>query len=126
MCTKMTGSAAPLMLVESQSKWPQIGGIITGFKKAVRRLQYITDKELLQTGEEEYLDLIRDHDFLLSIEIPPTIKKISYFPLDLRNTGAYTIGTASTVWPNHNFDVFVTMPLPGIFPHMIRMISNRK
>lgn len=125
MCVRMNESAAPLLLVEAKSKWRELGGIVTGFKRAMRRLQYITDTELLKTSPEEYGDIIIKHDFLLAIEIPPTIELVSYFPLDLRNAGAYTIGTAETIWPTHNFDIFVKMPLPGIFPNMIRILANK-
>ncbi len=122
---RMSESTAPLLLVESKSKWREIGGIVVGFKRALKKLQYITDSELLQTSEEQYKDLLEKHDYLLSIEIPPDVEKLSYFPLDLRNTGCFTMGVGSYPWLNHNFDVFVTMNIPGVLPHMIRILSNR-
>lgn len=125
LAIRMSNSAAPLLLVESRSRWKEIGGIVVGFKKAIRRLQYITDKELLQTSDEEYKGLLQDHDYLLSIEIPSDVEKLSYFPLDMRNGGSFTMGVSSFPWRDHNYDVFITMNLPGVLPHMIRILSNR-
>lgn len=122
---RMANSVAPLLLVESKSKWKEMGGIVVGFKRAIRRLQYITDKELLQTSDEEYKDLIQAHDYLLAIEIPSNVEKLSYFPLDMRNQGSFTMAVNSVPWQCHNYDVFVAMDMPGILPYMIRILSNR-
>lgn len=122
---KMSESAAPLLLVESHSNWKELPGIVVGFKKALRKLKYITDKQLLNLSDEEYKALIESHDFLLAIDIPSNVKKLSYFPLEMRNEGAFTMAMGTTEWINHNYDVFVTMEMPGVLPHMIRILSNR-
>jgi len=125
LAIRMSESAAPLLLVESKSKWKELSGIVIGFKRAVKRLQYITDRELLQTSEGEYKDLLAHHDYLLSVQIPSDVEKLSYFPLDMRNTGSFTMAVSSFLWLNHNYDVFITSELPGILPYMIRILSSR-
>lgn len=125
LTVKMAESQAPLLLVESRSKWKEISGIVVGFKRALKKLQYITDRELLGTTEDQYNDLIKAHDYLLTIEIPSNVERLSYFPLDIRNSGSYTMGVGSTPWNEHNYDVYITMDTPQIFPYMIRILSNR-
>lgn len=122
---RLADSANPLLFVEAKPKNRAIGGIIVGLRRAVRGLRCVTDRDLLSMSEEEYNELVASHDYLMSIEIPQNIEKISYFPLDARNSGAFSICFSSIPWAEHNFDVFVTMELPGIFPQLIRILSNR-
>jgi hypothetical protein len=121
----MSESISPLLLVESKSKWKEIGGIVVGLKRALRKLRYITDTELLKMSEDEYKELLGKHDYLLTIDLPSNVEKLSYFPLDMRNQGCFTMNIGSIPWPEHNYDVFILSSIPGILPYMIRILSNK-
>ena len=126
LATKIRESAAPLIFYGSSPATKETIGVVIGLKKAIRRFSAVNEKDLMSLSEEGYADLIAKHDLVIAINIAPAKELVSYFPLDLRNNGAYSIGIGPVVWPVHNFDLFITMPMPGIFPMLIRILGNRK
>lgn len=120
-------SHRPLLLLGTTNVWPIARGVTKGLKRVKRNLQIITDSELLSIDDGEYADLVNDHDLLITVEVDATKEKISYFPLDLKNSGAYIISQ------NQNksdyllyFDVYMVMELPGVFPDLIKMMQEWK
>lgn len=126
LATRIEESAAPLIFYGSSPATKETVGVVIGLKRAVRRFVSVNEKDVLALTEEEYANLVSKHDFVIAINIAPAKEITSYLPLDLRNNGAYSVGVGPIIWPVHNFDLFITMPMPGIFPMLIRILGNRK
>lgn len=118
--------AQPLLIGNEKDSWRLTLSVFRGLKRAKRNLQLLAECEIPKLSDEEYGDIVKYHDFVVSINPSPNLEKISYLPLDIKNSGAYTFAT-------HNkplellqyFDVYVVMDLPGCFPQLIRMIQER-
>ena len=125
MALRITESAAPLIFCGSHPPSREANGIVTGLKRGHRKFSSISESEMLGFDEETYAKVVSSHDFLFCINVHPQKERVTYFPMDLRNNGAHTICVSPILWEIHNFDMFITMPLPGIFPLLIRILGNR-
>lgn len=114
-------SASPLVLVGEQADPHLALSVIKGLKRVKRSLVNVSEEELHKLSTKKYKELVQSHDFIITIDYDWDKRKISYFPFDARNDGAYVL--SSSVKPNkrlEDVDVYMIMELPGLFAHIIR------
>ena len=122
---KVMKAVSPLIVIGTSNKWPFYRGIAKGIIKIKRSTKIITDSEILGLNPAKYKDLVESHDLLISLEAEHQKPVLSYLPLDLRNQGAYLIGHRPIYHPFlENFDIYMIMDPPGLFPHLIRMMER--
>ena len=119
--TKLAEAGRPIVFIGEKADQHRADSVVKGLKKIKRNLVSITEEELLKLSEEEYQNLVQEHDFLITIDVSWDKEITSYFPFDLRQNGAYVL--SSSVLPNkrlEDVDVYMIMELPGLFAHIIR------